>query len=119
MRKADITLGTEALAKADAFASFGLSAREAFWHIKKMAREQFHKLPLFDQAKIAGNILSGEQDEVVLPEPHYLKLIWIMAQQVVIAKSSCSSADPYYRLIIGRTVWYIKHAMQTYAPNGR
>ena len=100
VRKADITLGTmEALAKADAFASFGLSAREAFWHIKKMAREQFHKLPLFDQAKIAGNILSGEQDEVVLPEATLSeKLVMDYgATGLSLRSHPVRLLDPYYR----------------------
>ena len=69
IRKSDISLGTlELLAKADAFASFGLSAREAFWQIKKIAREQFHKLPLFDAVQTTHDKLSGEQQDIILPE---------------------------------------------------
>ena len=52
MREADISLGAlEQLAKADAFASLGLSARQALWQIRKLAKEQFHHLPLFEAAK--------------------------------------------------------------------
>ena len=69
MRKTDVTISAlEALAKADGFNSLGLSAREAFWQLKKLGREQFHKLPLFDQAKSAAETLSGEIDRLILPE---------------------------------------------------
>lgn len=69
VRKADISLGTLAvLAKADAFNSFSLSAREALWHIKKMQKEQFHKLPLFAAAKVPLDSLSGEQEAGTLPQ---------------------------------------------------
>ena len=69
VRKADISIGTlEVLAKADAFTSFQLSARDAFWHIKKMRREQFHHLPLFASSKAALHDLSGEQEPIALPQ---------------------------------------------------
>ena len=69
VRKADISLGTlEVLAKADAFTSFGLSARQAFWQIKKMRAEQFHHMPLFAAAKVPADSLSGEQEDIILPE---------------------------------------------------
>ena len=68
VRKADIPLKTlELLAKADAFGSVGLSSRQAFWHIKKMATEQFHKLPLFDRLAMPLDQLSGEQEITELP----------------------------------------------------
>jgi len=69
VRGADISLGTlEVLAKADAFQSFGLSARDAFWYIKKMRKEQFHRLPLFAAAKVPLDSLSGEQEVYEMPQ---------------------------------------------------
>ena len=69
LRLADISLGTlEILAKADAFTSFGLSARQALWQVKKLRKEQFHKLPLFAAAKTPSNSLSGEQQDYQLPQ---------------------------------------------------
>ena len=69
VRKADISLGTlEVLAKADAFNSFSLSAREAFWQIAKMRKEQFHHLPLFAAAKGPLHTLSGEVEKSDLPQ---------------------------------------------------
>jgi len=69
VRGADISLGTlEVLAKADAFQSFGLSARDAFWYIKKMRKEQFHRLPLFAAAKVPLDRLSGEQEVYEMPQ---------------------------------------------------
>ena len=69
MRKADITISAlEALAKADAFKGLGLSARDAFWQLKKAGREQFHKLPLFDHIKEDADSLSGETQTLILPE---------------------------------------------------
>ena len=66
---ADISLGTlEILAKADAFGSLQLSARQAFWQIKKMRKEQFHNMPLFAAAKGALHSLSGEQEICELPQ---------------------------------------------------
>ena len=69
VRGADISLGTlEILAKADAFQSFGLSARDAFWHVKKMRKEQFHRLPLFAAAKVPLDSLSGEDEAYAMPQ---------------------------------------------------
>ncbi len=69
VRCADISLGTlETLAKADAFGSFQLSARQAFWQIKKMRKEQFHTMPLFAAAKAPAHSLSGEQELSDLPQ---------------------------------------------------
>ena len=71
MRKADLSLGAlEALAKADVFTSLSLTAREAFWQIKKLGKEQFHKLPLFDAAHHRSDKLSGETEVIQLPEAH-------------------------------------------------
>ncbi|MGC6536052.1 MAG: error-prone DNA polymerase [Candidatus Puniceispirillaceae bacterium] len=69
VRRADISHGAlEALAKADAFTSLGLTARDAFWQLRKLEREAFHKLPLFDAVKQAANSLSGEQDNLIMPD---------------------------------------------------
>lgn len=66
VQRADIsTQALEALAKADAFGSLNLNARQAFWQIKKLARQRNHQLPLF--ADIAADKECKDTSLAVLP----------------------------------------------------
>ncbi len=73
VRRADVSSqALEALAKADAFRSIGLNSRQAFWQIKKIARQRNHQLPLFADIALheAQPNTPSEEDAslTVLPE---------------------------------------------------
>ena len=62
IRRADISAqALEALARADAFASLGLSRRQALWEIRRLARHKTGDLPLFAHAeKRHDSVLPGQ-----------------------------------------------------------
>ena len=69
LRQADISMQTlEALARGDAFSSLGLSAREAFWQIKRLGALKTHALPLFAHAERRQDTIMPEDNPVALPE---------------------------------------------------
>ena len=72
IRRADVSVNTlEALARADAFVSLGLSARNAFWEIKRLGRittqTNSQALPLFAHAEQRQQIVMPDEPPISLP----------------------------------------------------